>query len=306
VTQAHAAKGYLMNGTERPDLKPTWRSSNPEHRHRRPLRQRAGPRGRRGDDHRFRGGMTAEKKHTVLANPVRTIELSLRDTTIRTGDVIHLTATGKAGNGQAVANAPMVWSYTYVPDDSLVSGGLPGGAGIVQFGEFAGNYPGKYTLMARSGTAYAETTIEVRPREARRRIQITGRGNINQVHTSDLWPWTGKDGGLRLVGTWGGDGWAYVFDITDLNNPVKTDSVQVDARTINDVTVSPDGRYGALSREGASNRINGVVILDLATPAHPRWPRRSARSSPAACTTCSPPTTTCSRSRAAPSTSSST
>src|ERR671920_1700159 len=60
------------------------------------------------------------------------------------------------------------------------------------------------------------------------------------------------------------------FDITDINNIVKTDSVKVDARTINDVTVSPDGRYGALSREGASNRINGVVILDLATPAHPK------------------------------------
>ena len=30
VTQAHATKGYLMNGTERPDLKPTWRSSNPD------------------------------------------------------------------------------------------------------------------------------------------------------------------------------------------------------------------------------------------------------------------------------------
>jgi hypothetical protein len=125
--------------------------------------------------------------------------------------------------------------------------------------------------MARSGTAFAETTIEVRPREARRRIQITGRGNINYVHTSDLWPWTGKDGrDYALVGTWGGDGWALVFDITDLNNPVKTDSVRVDARTINDVTVSPDGRYGALSREGASNRVNGVVILDLANPAHPK------------------------------------
>ena len=61
-----------------------------------------------------------------------------------------------------------------------------------------------------------------------------------------------------------------VFDITDLTNIVKTDSVKVDARTINDVTVSPDGRYGVLSREGASNRVNGVVILDLANPAHPK------------------------------------
>ena len=50
---------------------------------------------------------------------------------------------------------------------------------------------------------------------------------------------------------------------------MKTDSIQVDARTVNDVKVSPDSRYAALSREGASNRRNGVVILDLADPAHP-------------------------------------
>jgi hypothetical protein len=73
-----------------------------------------------------------------------------------------------------------------------------------------------------------------------------------------------------LVGTWGGDGYALVFDITDLNAIVKTDSIRIDARTINDVTVSPDGRYGVLAREGASNRINGIVILDLAEPAHPK------------------------------------
>ena len=271
VTQAHSAKGYLVNGTERSDVKPTWRSSNSAIAS---VDRFGNVRARAPGSVTITAqaeSQTAEKVHTVLANPVRTIDLNLRDTTIRTGDVIHLKAVGKGADGKAVENAPMVWSYTYAPDDSLVPGGLPGGAGIVQYGVFAGNYPGKYTLMAKSGSAFSETTIEVRPRDARRRIEITGRGNVTNVHTSDLWPWTGKDGrDYTLVGTWGGDGWTYVFDITDLNNPVKTDSVQVDARTINDVTVSPDGRYGSLSREGASNRVNGVVILDLANPAHPK------------------------------------
>jgi hypothetical protein len=271
VTQAHSAKGYLANGTERTDVKPAWRSSNSAIAS---VDRFGNVRARAPGSVTISAsveGQTTEKVHTVLANPVRTIDLGLRDTTIRTGDVIHLKAVGKAADGKAVENAPMVWSYTYAPDDSLVPGGLPGGAGIVQYGVFAGNYPGKYTLMAKSGSAFSETTIEVRPRDARRRIEITGRGNINHVHTSDLWPWTAKNGrDYALVGTWGGGGWAYTYDITDLNNPIKTDSVQIDARTINDVTVSPDGRYGALSREGASNRVNGVVILDLADPAHPK------------------------------------
>jgi hypothetical protein len=271
ITLAHSAKAYLLDGSERTGIKPAWKSSNP-----------AVATVDRFGNVRTHGagsvvitaeaeGMSATWTHTVTPNPVRSVVLGVRDTSIRTGDVIPLTASARGANGRPVEGAPIVWSYTYVPDDSIVPAGLPGGAGIIQYGRFTGNYPGKYTLMARSGPAWAETTLEVRPREVRRRIAVTGRGSINHTHTSDLWPWTGKDGrDYALVGTWGGDGWAYVYDITDLNNPVKTDSVQVDARTINDVTVSPDGRYGALSREGASNRVNGVVILDLANPAHPK------------------------------------
>ena len=64
--------------------------------------------------------------------------------------------------------------------------------------------------------------MDVKPRDVRRRITVTGRGNISRTHTSDLWPWTGKDGrDYCLVGTWGADGYAIVFDITDMNNIVK-------------------------------------------------------------------------------------
>ena len=40
------------------------------------------------------------------------------------------------------------------------------------------------------------------------------------------------------------------------------DTVRVDARTVNDVKLSADGRIAVISREGASNRKNGLVILD--------------------------------------------
>ena len=41
------------------------------------------------------------------------------------------------------------------------------------------------------------------------------------------------------------------------------DTIKVDARTVNDVKISEDGRVGIISREGASNRKNGLVILDV-------------------------------------------
>lgn len=271
TTSTHKVKATHPDGSERPSPNPTWRSSNPA----------VASVDRFGNVRAHRAGTTvvsaelegvsAKATRTVVANPAASIVMNVRDTTLKTGDVLKLSATARRADGGAVADAPIVWSYSYVPTDSMAPQGLPGGAGIVQFGQFAANYPGRYTLMARSGAAFAETTIEVKPRDARRRITVTGRGSITNTHTSDLWPWTGKDGrDYCLVGTWGGDGYGFVYDITDLSNPVKTDSIKIDARTINDVTVSPDGRYGVLAREGASNRVNGVVILDLATPAHPK------------------------------------
>jgi hypothetical protein len=271
TTVVHSVKATHADGSERRSIEPSWKSSNPS----------VATVDRFGNVRTVAAGsvvITAEAEglsatvtHTVAINPVTSITIGIRDTTIRTGDVVELTATTRRANGQTVADAPVTWSYSYAPSDTVAPSGVPGGAGIVQFGLFTGNYPGRYTLMARTGGAFAERTIEVKPRDARRPIVITGRGNINHTHTSDLWPWTGKDGrDYVLVGTWGGDGYGYTYDITDLNNPVKTDSVKIDARTINDVTVSPDGRYGVLSREGASNRVNGVVILDLAVPAHPK------------------------------------
>ena len=44
------------------------------------------------------------------------------------------------------------------------------------------------------------------------------------------------------------------------------DTIKVDARTVNDVKISEDGRVGVISREGASNRKNGLVILDVSDP----------------------------------------
>jgi len=63
--------------------------------------------------------------------------------------------------------------------------------------------------------------------------------------------------------------WMKVWDVTDTSNPILTDSIQLDARRINDVKIHPNNRLGIVTREGASSRRNGMVFLDLTTPAHP-------------------------------------
>lgn len=270
---AHTAKGTHADNSVRQDLRVTWRSSDAAvatvDRFGNVSALKPGPVVISAEAE----GITARKEYRVAANPVTALELGVKDNTVNTGDVVHLIAVAKRANGQPVSDAKISWTYQYTPDDTTVA---PGGPGIIDRAPdgtmlFTANAPGRFTLMAQAGNVFARTVMDVQPRDVRRRITVTGRGSINTTATSDLWPWTGKDGrDYCLVGTWGGDGYALVFDITDMSNIVKTDSIRIDARTINDVTVSPDGRYGVLTREGASNRVNGVVILDLATPAHPK------------------------------------
>ncbi len=269
VTLGHGVKAYHTDSTERPSANVTWRwtSSNSAiasvDRFGSATAHRAGPVTITAEAE----GARASVRYVVAPNPVTSVEVVVDRSTLRTGDVVHLKANVRRANGSTVTDAPITWSYVYTPDDTIAA---PGATGVIDRGLFAAETPGRYTLLASVGSVSGRAVVQVTPRDARRRINITGRGTVNNVHTSDFWPWTGRDGrDYALVGTWGGDGWAYVFDITDLANPTRSDSIKIDARTINDVTVSPDGRYGVLSREGASNRVNGVVILDLATPAHP-------------------------------------
>ncbi len=57
-----------------------------------------------------------------------------------------------------------------------------------------------------------------------------------------------------------------MWDVTDPSAIAMIDSVRIDARTVNDVKISEDGRIAVLTREGASSRRNGIVILDVSSP----------------------------------------
>ncbi len=212
-------------------------------------------------------GVTGSMEYSVA--PFTATELRIRGglNQARTGDV--LTFGGMAINdaGEAIADMPIDWSVSFFPDDSI---NAPGAAGLINDGKFVGEIPGIYTVVATAGSLVAQQTVDVRPRGAVQEIEMTGQGSVSDSHTSDLWIYEGVDGrDYAITGTWGADGWAFFWDVTDPGAIAKIDSIQVDARTVNDVKVSPDGRYAAISREGASNRRNGVVLVDLSDPMHP-------------------------------------
>jgi hypothetical protein len=206
-------------------------------------------------------------RHTVAPFTGTAVAVETSASRVRVGDVVTLGARVTAANGSVVANVPVQFTYTFTPDDSIAS---PGAPGLIAGDHFVAEVPGRYTILAHAGSLTSRQVIEARPRQAIRTISTVGHGAVTHVHTSDLWVYEGMNGrDHAITGTWGADGWAYFWDVNDPARIVKTDSLHIDARTVNDVKVAPNGRYAALSREGASNRRNGVVILDLADPAHP-------------------------------------
>jgi hypothetical protein len=111
--------------------------------------------------------------------------------------------------------------------------------------------------------------VRVDPRGADAELVQVGRGAISEHHSGDVWVFEGVDGrDYAYIGTFLWD-WMKIWDVTDPASPVLTDSIQLDARRINDVKIHPNNRVGIVTREGASNRRNGIVLLDLTTPAHP-------------------------------------
>lgn len=189
------------------------------------------------------------------------------DDPVRTGDVQNFGAVVRDARGDVMGDAPVEWTHSYVPAVGVMA---PPAPGQMEDGRMVADVPGEFTVVARSGSLRATRTFEAVQREVVRSVEIVGRGSQERVYSTDFWVFEGVDGrDYALVGSKQSDGHGFVFDITDPENIVKTDSVQVDARSVNDIKVSPDGRYASLTREGASDRRNGVVILDLADPAHP-------------------------------------
>ena len=160
---------------------------------------------------------------------------------------------------------PVQFATFGVPTDGIVA---PGAIGQVdEEGAFVAERTGTHTVIADGFTTSASATVAVVPRNVRKDVEVVGQGPVRDRRTSDLWVWEGVDGrDYAVTGTHSADGHAYFWDVTDPSAIALIDTVRVDARTVNDVKVSEDGMFCVISREGASNRKNGLVILDVSDP----------------------------------------
>lgn len=186
---------------------------------------------------------------TVVKNTLSGLSVAPRSTTARTGDVVHFDV--HATSGQADNNA-VRWTVTGPA------------ATIDSDGGFVAELPGAYVITAASGSQQAIASVIVAPRNAERTLEVVGRTPIKDFEAAEQW----------IIGNY-----AYlstisdkflVYDISDPTRPKQTDTVKVDARLVNDITTTADGKILVISREGASNRKNGIAFFDTSDPAHPK------------------------------------
>jgi hypothetical protein len=212
-------------------------------------------------------GVKASVEVRVEPNPVRTLSVEPSLEEVLVGDVTRFSVVALDSSRGAVEGVGAEWTI------AGLSGQPVEAAWISQEGSFVASAPGLYRVTATVADLSAVAEVSARERPGRRKVERVGYAATPEHSTSDLWVFQGRDGrdyaytGTHAAGK--GGNVMYAWDVTDPSNPVMTDSVLVDARVVNDVKVNSDASLAVITREGASDRRNGIVVLDLADPAHP-------------------------------------
>jgi uncharacterized protein YjdB len=188
----------------------------------------------------------------IVRNNIRSVTVNPRTTNARAGDLIRFSTQAKDASGKAIKDAAVRWS---------VSGD---GAMIESDGGFVAERPGTYVVTASAGNQSAIATVVVAPRDSERSLDLIGRIKLKDMQAAEQWLFGNH---IYISTIWDQ---VQVYDVSDPKNPKLTDTIKVDARVINDISVTADGKIGVLTREGASSRKNGIVFLDTSDPAHPK------------------------------------
>jgi hypothetical protein len=194
-------------------------------------------------------GASGDTSIQVRKNTFSGLVITPASTSAKTGDVIHFAAKDQKG-----ASIPVEISWSV--NDS--------GAQIWPDGALVANRPGTYAVQAAVGDRHASASVVVAPRDLARDLEVVGHAMPKDEQFAEEWIW-GHYAYLSAISDK-----LYIFDISDPAHPRSADPLKVDARLINDVSVTPDGKIGVITREGASNRKNGIVFLDTSDPMQPK------------------------------------
>ena len=202
------------------------------------------------------GTARATKSVEVVGGALNAVAITPAKPRARQGDVVRFKVSAKDAAGRVVTGLTPTWFVS------------PGNGQVDQDGAFVGYEPGDYLITANLGTKQASTVVHLEPRDVRRSVSVVGRLPRTAFPTSEVW--IHPNGKVAYLGTHGGGDRVYTIDISTPSNPVIVDSIVVNTRLVNDMQTTADGNYMVLTREGAADRKNGIVIADTRDPLHPK------------------------------------
>lgn len=246
------ATARVANGGPRSDVRIDWTSNNPSIAMIDPAGLVIGTAPGKVKLRATAEGAAGEIEVEVTPSPVRKLSLDPKTKNARTGDVIRFSTSAYDASDGMVRNPSLRWS---------VSGE---GATVYDDGAFVAERSGTYVVTATSGDQIATASVVVTRRNVERELEVVGRMMPEKTQSAEQWIW-GNYAYLSSIADR-----LMVYDISNPAKPKLTDTIKVDARITNDISVTSDGKIGVMSREGASNRKNGIVFFDTSDPAHPK------------------------------------
>jgi hypothetical protein len=202
------------------------------------------------------GSATERLPIEVLATRIASLDVTPSSAEARQGDVISFKVTAKDAAGRTIQGITPLWSIS------------PGSGQIDDDGVFVGYEPRTYLVTATVGSRSVDVPVTLTHRDVRRPVRVVGRLPRMQFTTEEVW--IHPNGQVAYLGTGSGGDRMYAIDISNPANPVVTDSVVANTRRVNDIMTTPDGKFLVFTREGATDRKNGVVFASLEDPLHPK------------------------------------
>jgi hypothetical protein len=197
----------------------------------------------------------ASRSFKVEVSPAKVASIAVTPGTskVRTGDVIAFKVLVKDAAGKEVTGLTPTWTFA-------------SGAGQMRpDGKFVAYEEGDYAVTALVGGHVVTATVHAAPRDVR--VPSTVIGSFTPA-TESSEVWAHPDGKTVYLSSF--DGVFYPLDVSDPTKPTLSEAVKVNARMINDVMTSEDGKVLVATREGAPNRKNGIEIYTLDDPLHPK------------------------------------
>lgn len=201
------------------------------------------------------GGVSTTVPVSVVSGAVSRATLTPSSARVRQGDVVKLAFSATVGGAARSDLSPV---YT-----------MSGGNGQIDpDGRFVAYTEGTYVVTAVAGPATASTTIAVSERDVGQVFELVGKVVRSRFTTEEVW--VHPNGKVAYLGSGSGGDVAYVIDVSNPADPKVVDSLVTNTRRVNDLMTDADGKILVHTREGASDRKNGIVIYTLEDPLHPK------------------------------------